>query len=186
LFLRKLRKLDVLIPAQSATVSDAQLPQSVVDQYHRCRSASGLVPADCYIKRAIAIENANHADVELHDNSITSVMVNSTWSWLNGESAVWEDCQRQQYHVVRHSFVRPEEFSTHLGTVVVMLAFLLPEAGAKLSSQPLFAFLPIMDAGFRFTIHADFELVASRQQLKNDSRWNVFLRKCITETFLFG
>ena len=48
----------------------------------------------------------------------------------------------------------------------------------------VFAFLPVYSAGLRFVVHADFELVASRQQLRHDSAWNQMLRTKVAQAFV--
>ena len=66
----------------------------------------------------------------------------------------------------------------------LLLAFALGGAegeGALLEVEggggsKVFAFLPVYSAGLKFVVHADFELVASRQQLRHDSEWNQLLR----------
>ena len=47
----------------------------------------------------------------------------------------------------------------------------------------LFAFLPVCCAGFPFALHADFDLVSSREGLQTDSAWNVWLRDQLPAAF---
>ncbi|KAH6627198.1 hypothetical protein B0J18DRAFT_465142 [Chaetomium sp. MPI-SDFR-AT-0129] len=51
-------------------------------------------------------------------------------------------------------------------------------------SQKTFNFLPIDDFGFKFVIHADFLLVASREALEYRCPWNLALRDGIRDAFL--
>ena len=48
----------------------------------------------------------------------------------------------------------------------------------------VFAYLPVYSAGLRFVVHADFELVASRQLLRHDSAWNQLLRSNVAKAFV--
>lgn len=46
-----------------------------------------------------------------------------------------------------------------------------------LSSQPLFAYLPLRSYGFRFILQGDFEIPANRQEILRDNVWNEWLKK---------
>ena len=46
----------------------------------------------------------------------------------------------------------------------------------SLPSQPLFAYLPLRSYGFRFILQADFEIPASRQDIRRDNLWNEWLK----------
>jgi hypothetical protein len=46
-----------------------------------------------------------------------------------------------------------------------------------LSSQPLFAYLPLRSYGFHFILQGDFEIPASRQEVLRDNVWNKWLKK---------
>ena len=43
-------------------------------------------------------------------------------------------------------------------------------------AQPLFAYLPLCSYGFRFILQADFEIPASRQDIRRDNLWNEWLK----------
>ena len=47
----------------------------------------------------------------------------------------------------------------------------------------LFAFLPVREAGLRFLLHADFEVVAGRDDLIEGSEWNAWLCLMAAEVF---
>ncbi|KAF5968738.1 hypothetical protein FBULB1_10591 [Fusarium bulbicola] len=67
----------------------------------------------------------------------------------------------------------------------VMIAFAVDSEGNPVSNtQKVFAFLPVDDLGFRFPIHADFILVASREDLDESSPWNWSLRFAIKFAFV--
>ncbi|KAF5550145.1 hypothetical protein FPHYL_9467 [Fusarium phyllophilum] len=67
----------------------------------------------------------------------------------------------------------------------VVIAFTVDSEGNPASNtQKVFAFLPVDDFGFRFLIHADFILVASREGLDETSPWNWSLRNAIRLAFV--
>ncbi|EMT60922.1 hypothetical protein FOC4_g10012210 [Fusarium odoratissimum] len=67
----------------------------------------------------------------------------------------------------------------------VVIAFTVDnEATSVFITQKVFAFLPVDDFGFRFLIHADFILVASRERLDESSLWNHSLRDLIETAFV--
>ncbi|KAF4442132.1 hypothetical protein FACUT_2240 [Fusarium acutatum] len=67
----------------------------------------------------------------------------------------------------------------------VVIAFTVDnEASPVSTTQKVFAFLPVDDFGFRFLIHADFILVASREGLDESSIWNWALRDAIKLVFV--
>ncbi|KAK2690932.1 hypothetical protein QWA68_010794 [Fusarium oxysporum] len=67
----------------------------------------------------------------------------------------------------------------------VVIAFTVDsEATPVFTTQNVFAFLPVDDFGFRFLIHADFILVASREGLDESSLWNWSLRDEIQTAFV--
>ncbi|KAJ4030372.1 hypothetical protein NW753_013911 [Fusarium oxysporum] len=67
----------------------------------------------------------------------------------------------------------------------VVIAFTVDSEATPVSTtQNVFAFLPVDDFGFRFLIHADFILVASREGLDESSLWNWSLRDEIQTAFV--
>ncbi|CAM4909922.1 unnamed protein product [Rotaria socialis] len=52
-----------------------------------------------------------------------------------------------------------------------------------LSTQPLFAYLPLRSYGFRFILQADFEITAARQEVIRDNRWNDWLKSEMVQLF---
>jgi len=47
-------------------------------------------------------------------------------------------------------------------------------------TQPLFAYLPLRTYGFRFILQADFEIPATRQEIRRDNLWNEWLKSEMT------
>jgi hypothetical protein len=67
----------------------------------------------------------------------------------------------------------------------VVMAFPI-DAGGSANPEPasnVFAFLPIRQMGFKFSIQADFILSASREEVLTDRPWNQFLRDRIATVF---
>ena len=58
---------------------------------------------------------------------------------------------------------------------------LIQNSSANLPHQPVFAYLPLRSYGFRFILQADFEIPASRQDLRHDNLWNEWLRSHMHE-----
>lgn len=63
-------------------------------------------------------------------------------------------------------------------STTIVLAFPVDESGAAKSNptSQVFAFLPIREFGFKFSIHADFVLSSSREGILTERPWNRFLR----------
>ncbi len=79
----------------------------------------------------------------------------------------------------------PDEKRPGIVTSPVLLAFPIDAAGAA-DPQPtsqVFAFLPVRQVGFRFSIQADFILSSSREDILTDRPWNIHLRDSIAVTF---
>ena len=79
----------------------------------------------------------------------------------------------------------PDEKRPDISTSSVVLAFPVDAAGAA-APQPesyVFAFLPIRQAGFKFSIQADFILSSSREDILTDRPWNRLLREGIAVAF---
>jgi hypothetical protein len=66
------------------------------------------------------------------------------------------------------------------------IAIAYPLTGIQESSnqlppiQPLFAYLPLRPYGFRFILQADFEIPATRQEIRRDNLWNEWLKSEMT------
>ena len=84
------------------------------------------------------------------------------------------------FYVFRRSGI---PLPSHLGDGSVDLTLAIPDA-AILQPQQIFTFLPVQHSGFPFAVNARFELVSSRQQVKQDSLLNQFLRDEIAPTFI--
>ncbi|KAI7769473.1 hypothetical protein LZL87_011357 [Fusarium oxysporum] len=93
----------------------------------------------------------------------------------------------KEYIVHRHTVEKlpPVPQREGIGSSEVVIAFTVDnEATLVSTTQKVFAFLPVDDFGFRFLIHADFILVASREGLDESSLWNWSLRDAIQTAFV--
>lgn len=79
----------------------------------------------------------------------------------------------------------PDEKRLDISTSSVVLAFPVDAAGAAApqAESYVFAFLPIRQAGFKFSIQADFILSSSREDILTDRPWNRLLREGIAVAF---
>lgn len=78
-----------------------------------------------------------------------------------------------------------DEKRPDIETSSVVLAFPVDSTGAA-NPQPMsqvFAFLPIRQFGFKFSIQADFILSSNREDIHTDRQWNRLLRDSIAGTF---
>ncbi|KAF5689039.1 hypothetical protein FDENT_4541 [Fusarium denticulatum] len=98
-----------------------------------------------------------------------------------------DDITTKEFIVHRHVVEKlpPEPQREGVVSSEVIIAFTLDsEANPVADTQKVFAFLPVDDFGFRFLIHADFILVASREGLNESSLWNWSLRDEIQTAFV--
>lgn len=89
------------------------------------------------------------------------------------------------YWVTELEFSKPpdvkHEKRTGIESRVVSIA--IPLDG-KVSKGKLFAYLPVWDeTGMPFLINADFLLVSSREGIREDEDWNIWLRDCVAEAY---
>lgn len=79
----------------------------------------------------------------------------------------------------------PDEKRPDVLNSTVVLAFPVDRKGAASPdpSSQVFAFLPIRQVGFKFSIQADFILNSSREDILTARPWNKFLRAAISATF---
>jgi hypothetical protein len=93
------------------------------------------------------------------------------------------------YWLVTQSFEKPDSIHTEKRAQItqseVTVAFPLDSATSP--TAKVFAYLPVCeDAGLPFLINADFLLASSREAVKVDEPWNIWLRTCISETFVMA
>ncbi|KAK2686428.1 hypothetical protein QWA68_014817 [Fusarium oxysporum] len=96
---------------------------------------------------------------------------------------------RTDYIVVRSSCDQMPDNEKRKGVQTTEITLAFPIDGSerpKIGKQKAFAFLPVDDFGFKFLIHADFLLVASREGLDYDCQWNETLHKAIRRAFLLA
>ncbi|KAJ4288734.1 hypothetical protein N0V88_007268 [Collariella sp. IMI 366227] len=98
-----------------------------------------------------------------------------------------QTAMQKKYIVYRHEVrgLRPEPKRKGISSSEVTLVFPVADCYTPIiEPQMTFAFLPIDDFGFKFLIHADFLLVASRESLEYRCRWNLELCRGIRDAFL--
>ncbi|KAH7302958.1 hypothetical protein B0I35DRAFT_500441 [Stachybotrys elegans] len=91
-----------------------------------------------------------------------------------------------KYIIVRHDHGGMPHDGRREGVTTSEVVLAFPVRGSNTpitSNQKVFAFLPIDDYGFKFLIHADFLLVASREGLEYGRPWNVSLRDAVQAAF---
>ncbi|KAK6842238.1 hypothetical protein PG987_003098 [Apiospora arundinis] len=112
---------------------------------------------------------------------------------FGGETMTIQTCQsghlvcQTKYIVQRHNVADLPADARRDGveTSEIMVAFpVQDEVTPIVANQKAFAFLPVDDFGFRFLIHADFLLVASRESVEHPCPWNLKLRDGIRNAFL--
>lgn len=80
-----------------------------------------------------------------------------------------------------------EEKRPGIDKTEIVLAFPISElyeAQPDINRSKIYAFLPIRQAGFRFSIQADFLLNASRGEIREGLLWNIRLRDAIASAFV--
>lgn len=80
----------------------------------------------------------------------------------------------------------PDDKRPDFETSPVVLAFPVDANGVAMpqSASQVFAFLPVREFGFKFSIQADFILSSSREDIHSDRPWNKRLRDGIAVAFL--
>uniref|UniRef100_A0A8C4QY78 Uncharacterized protein n=1 Tax=Eptatretus burgeri TaxID=7764 RepID=A0A8C4QY78_EPTBU len=87
-----------------------------------------------------------------------------------------------RYLVVR-KILDASKMKENVATTELSLAFPLETSGIP-DKQPVFAFLPLRNYGFRFMIQGDFDVPSSREDVDRDSIWNQWLRSELPALFL--
>jgi hypothetical protein len=117
------------------------------------------------------------------DNSEITILKTTVRQQGHPHRIEQEFCVRTEFSVDMGS--APDEKRPDLVSTVIVLAFPVEEdRRAKPNIEALlYAFLPIRRAGFRFSIHADFILNSTRQDVIENRPWNRRLLSCISEAF---
>ncbi len=90
-----------------------------------------------------------------------------------------------EFSVAMESVV--EEKRPDIDKTDIVLAFPVSEsyeAQPDIEGSKLYAFLPVCQAGFRFSVQADFVLNASRGEIRESLAWNIRLRDAIANAFV--
>jgi len=89
------------------------------------------------------------------------------------------------YWVTELEFNKPPdvEHEKRIGIESRVVSIAIP-LDSKASKGKLFAYLPVWEeTGMPFLINADFLLVSSREGIREDEDWNIWLRDCVAETY---
>ena len=111
----------------------------------------------------------------------------SATSESEGSEPLLEDMhyvRAEQTFIMKGEFADEKRIGIDRSTVI--LAFPVDKTGAA-KPEPasnVFAFLPIRQMGFKFSIQADFILNSSREEVLTDRSWNRGLRAAIPAVFL--
>ena len=82
-----------------------------------------------------------------------------------------------RYQTWREAIMVPAHLAEGAGgRQSTQLALAFPEDPATAGQQWVHTFLPVLAAGFSFSVQAELLLVSSRQQVHQDSGWNIWLR----------
>ncbi|KAF2114162.1 hypothetical protein BDV96DRAFT_577681 [Lophiotrema nucula] len=109
----------------------------------------------------------------LHERSLTKLgrngFINSYITWTHWATRV-----------------RTKSRKSKQTRVEIVLAFPVLELTERpsLTTQMVYAFLPIRDYGFKFLLQSDYILTAGRGDIDQSSPWNQALRDCTVDAFL--
>eukprot|EP00742_Colponemidia_sp_Colp-10_P013549 GILJ01015311.1.p1 GENE.GILJ01015311.1~~GILJ01015311.1.p1 ORF type:complete len:1761 (-),score=280.44 GILJ01015311.1:79-5031(-) len=179
LFLRNIKRLELLMPSES----NDQIIYSIHEGPKELESAQRLgLTSDCSV---LTVRSEKRTDSEAASSSVEGSQ--------DVDPLAVPVVSESQIIVFRRVLVVPESIKVQEPTrksvqrTELVFAFpvqlLSPEPAADSiqgdpigGEQMLYSFLPIKSVGLPFSIHADFVLVASRQDLHRDKAWNRWLR----------
>jgi hypothetical protein len=114
-----------------------------------------------------------------------SVLVLSTHPKEGAPKEEQKQYVRTEFSVDMESVI--EEKRPKMKATDIVLAFPVSasyEAQPDIEGSKLYAFLPIRQSGFRFSIQADFVLSASRGEIREALPWNIRLRDALAGAFV--
>lgn len=92
-----------------------------------------------------------------------------------------------QYFVFKESCKKPSNINHEKreGVISRDISIALPLKYKDGDKNKLFSYLPVeSNTGLPFIINADFILTSSRESIKEDEGWNIWLRDCLPEVFV--
>ena len=138
--------------------------------------------------------------IALHDGSGTvggrfeKVICREDTVLYGGEMIrVWGDHKRlrrlqedNDYLVMRHTAKDMPSDNRRKGMITseVVLAFPFKNDRPTFFKQKAYAFLPVRQSGYRFLLHADFLLIANREDLEGSNPWNEHLLWALAQCFV--
>ena len=122
-------------------------------------------------------------------NKVDNIFHSYIKSEENGRIKLSSNGEADYYKVISQELEVPEsikEKTRKIPRTKLVLGFPINQNGsAKIQSeQKVFAFLPTRGYGFKFMIQADFLVLASREDIHKDKKWNEWLRDNISNVFL--
>ncbi|KAL2688953.1 hypothetical protein Neosp_003003 [[Neocosmospora] mangrovei] len=101
--------------------------------------------------------------------------------------SLYRNSEQSRFVVTRHSVTGLPDDPKRPGCTdsEMLMAFPVADDGSPyISTQHVYAFLPIRDYGFKFLLQADFLLIASREDIDSSSAWNTYLYNAVPAAVL--
>jgi len=147
-----------------------------------------------FLKKLTSLEIAIHLPDEkyeviaekriLREIGAASKLVELSYMQSGGDSTE-EVVATARYWLTEHEFKKPAEIQheKRLGIETRTVSVAIP-LDQGIHEGKLFAYLPVWEqTGLPFLINADFLLVSSREGIREDEDWNIWLRDCVAETY---
>ncbi|CAF1431292.1 unnamed protein product, partial [Didymodactylos carnosus] len=117
------------------------------------------------------IDHANGQIIELQERTKTSEKITKNF-WFVLKKVIQVPAELK----AKLSDIKCDVESTTIAIAYPLNAIYESSSFQILSTQPLFAYLPLRSYGFRFILQADFEIPATRQEILRDNVWNEWLK----------
>jgi len=131
---------------------------------------------------------------------ITDTTATSTTSTTEADTTITPQASSRRYRLHTFTMYKPDAMAlastpTTATTTTLVLAFPLDDHPVGIDNmdgnedqsrhdETVFAWLPVVKAGLRFSLQADWDLTTSRQSLQEESGWNAWLLQAIPFLFL--
>lgn len=143
------------------------------------RKIRRLVIEENGVRRQVWIEQPVKCEIDDHDGCLrVAQLYDVSESLVEEEPEPNSSAEPQLYFQYTRRLTVPPHLAQ--GTAELSIAF---KKSDTFEPQNMFTFLPVCCSGFPFLLHATFELVSSRQAVRADSPYNLWLRDQIAPTF---
>ncbi|UJR37109.1 hypothetical protein I4U23_029813 [Adineta vaga] len=119
------------------------------------------------------IDHAQGQIIELQEKMTNESVINNFWLVV-----------KKVIDVPTHIKEKLRDIKGEVDSTTIAVAYPLNKiqesSNQPLPTQPLFAYLPLRSYGFRFILQADFEIPATRQEIRRDNLWNEWLKTEMT------